>query len=443
MFFTAVLLNSFGMIMNFLSYCYLGQHFFTSTMLFFKKIALIVLAGTSAGIFCSLLTIQQIEQLGHFEGWIQLVINLVVCIVYLFFIKLIFQKTSIIHLLLLFCISEMIYGTIHHLTTVFIISSTLYDRIFTFSMPLFYIFFYSIVFILFLQIIKLFQKLKLHKYLNSLFDQSRLSLIIIFLYLIADSFLGTVYAEQSLILLICYFSFVLIISYLVYSITKKVQLTASKEIFQQQVVYSVHLEKTQKEIQMIHQNYKKIIEQLYQRSLEKDTLAIKQTIKQEVIQVDQTVSKHLKQINQLGKIEFIELKGLVLTKIMEAEKKGLNLFVEVQEPIDAIAMETSDILRCIGILLDNAIEESIHAEQNSLTLLLLKENGIVTIIVKNSFRKQPILHQIWQEGFSTKGENRGLGLSNLRQIISNYHNVFQDTRIEQQQFIQILKIKNL
>lgn len=304
---------------------------------------------------------------------------------------------------------------------------------------------YFFIFLCTFFLIKIVKKFRMDTYLTNLFQHHYISATICFLFFILDLWLEIFAISSSLAIIITasgYFSMLIPICYLVYDTTKKAELISSQKNFEQQVIYSNHLEKTQKEIQAIHQNYKNIVEKLYHQALEQDTAAIKQTIQQEVIQVDQTVSQHLKQLNQLGRIEFLELKGLVLAKIMEAEKQGLNLFVEVQEPIEAISMKTADILRCLGILLDNAIEASIHAEQNFLTLLLLKENGVITIIVKNHLKNNPPLHQIWQEGYSTKGENRGLGLSNLRQIISNYHNVFQDTRIEQHNFIQILKIKN-
>ena len=143
-------------------------------------------------------------------------------------------------------------------------------------------------------------------------------------------------------------------------------------------------------------------------------------------------------MNQLVLIEIVELKGLVLSKILEAETRGCRLLVEVQTPIKQISMAIPDLLRCVGILLDNAIEAA--AENSDLTLILLQEKHL-TIVVKNSFIDAPDLQKIWQEGYSTKGSDRGLGLSNLRQIVNGYDNILQDTRIEQNQFVQVLVIE--
>jgi two-component system sensor histidine kinase AgrC len=54
----------------------------------------------------------------------------------------------------------------------------------------------------------------------------------------------------------------------------------------------------------------------------------------------------------------------------------------------------------------------------------------------------PTLSKIFQKAFSTKGENRGLGLSNLKEIINNYKNVSLDTAIETEEFIQNIEISH-
>ncbi|ADZ19124.1 Histidine kinase-like ATPase [Clostridium acetobutylicum EA 2018] len=57
-------------------------------------------------------------------------------------------------------------------------------------------------------------------------------------------------------------------------------------------------------------------------------------------------------------------------------------------------------------------------------------------------RKFHQIYKIYKRGFSTKGDNRGIGLSNLKDIIGKYPNVMLDTVIEDNQFKQIIDIKN-
>jgi len=51
------------------------------------------------------------------------------------------------------------------------------------------------------------------------------------------------------------------------------------------------------------------------------------------------------------------------------------------------------------------------------------------------------LEEIYEVGFSTKGENRGLGLNNVKEIIDKYDEVILETDIETNYFIQVVRFK--
>ncbi|WP_283589387.1 GHKL domain-containing protein, partial [Staphylococcus nepalensis] len=54
----------------------------------------------------------------------------------------------------------------------------------------------------------------------------------------------------------------------------------------------------------------------------------------------------------------------------------------------------------------------------------------------------PRVHTLFQENYSTKGKNRGLGLSNLKEITDATSNVLLDTTIDNNYFIQKVEILN-
>jgi two-component system sensor histidine kinase AgrC len=68
----------------------------------------------------------------------------------------------------------------------------------------------------------------------------------------------------------------------------------------------------------------------------------------------------------------------------------------------------------------------------------------VVLVFKNNFKgERPVIHKIWEKGFSTKGEDRGLGLYTAKNIIEKkYNNVFMNTSAEDSEFIQELWIKD-
>lgn len=54
----------------------------------------------------------------------------------------------------------------------------------------------------------------------------------------------------------------------------------------------------------------------------------------------------------------------------------------------------------------------------------------------------PKVHTLFQENFSTKGKNRGLGLSTLKELTDSTTNVLLDTTIDNNYFIQKVEILN-
>lgn len=93
--------------------------------------------------------------------------------------------------------------------------------------------------------------------------------------------------------------------------------------------------------------------------------------------------------------------------------------------------------------MDNAIEASMNVEEPMIQIAFIKTDQSVLIIIMNKAPENlPKLHTLYQEGFSTKGKDRGLGLSTLKEITDSKRNVFLETTIENNYFIQKLEIMN-
>ena len=88
----------------------------------------------------------------------------------------------------------------------------------------------------------------------------------------------------------------------------------------------------------------------------------------------------------------------------------------------------------------NAIEEAQTTVTKKVSVVILQEDDKTTIIVKNDISSNVDMSNIWKNGYSTKGKNRGLGLSSYQKILNNYDNTFCETKIENEQFTQILVV---
>mgnify|MGYP000901783882 CR=1 FL=1 len=164
-----------------------------------------------------------------------------------------------------------------------------------------------------------------------------------------------------------------------------------------------------------------------------------------VLNIDRNVKWSNSNIDKLKHIKILPLKALLSTKLIKALSFKINIDVEVVEDISQISMNIMDLCRILGILLDNAIEASMKCDLPKLYFCICVKKDYVIIAVHNNFgNTKPVIHKIYEKGFSTKGDGRGLGLYILKDIIdTKYNNVFIDTSVEGNMFIQELWIKNI
>lgn len=113
--------------------------------------------------------------------------------------------------------------------------------------------------------------------------------------------------------------------------------------------------------------------------------------------------------------------SLVLNKMMEAKNQGAEVEVNIAtEDISKIPKEI--ITRTVGNLLDNAVEamSNNHIEPKQLVLEMYPKKDYLLISVENT-GKVPleIAENMFQKGFSTKGNNKehGLGLHIVKTLM--------------------------
>ena len=378
---------------------------------------------------------------GHYQKWLLYVQETYNMMLYLFYTHLLFKKVFIYQRMFVYVFTTLLMAALNYMISGALSSSGLGQLLLNQSMVVSFLSVDGSTLIFTMLLIKLFDKLGLFQQFDELLKHRRAIWLMIIGFFIYDAvfILREGYAQKSVFYYgLFYLTLFFIASYFAIKLSRRQRTRLAQELLAQQEIYSRHLELAQKELHTVQYNYQTILSSLTNYAEADDSKGMLKLLHKEVLQIDQSVDEHIKQMNQLVLIEIVELKGLVLSKILEAETRGCRLLVEVQTPIKQISMAIPDLLRCVGILLDNAIEAA--AENSDLTLILLQEKHL-TIVVKNSFIDAPDLQKIWQEGYSTKGSDRGLGLSNLRQIVNGYDNILQDTRIEQNQFVQVLVIE--
>lgn len=216
----------------------------------------------------------------------------------------------------------------------------------------------------------------------------------------------------------------------------------------QQQHYLENLEEMQKEVRAFRHDYKNILAGMYLDAEAGEVEKIRETLKQLELNFDRKLGEKIRQTGQVGNIRIPELKSLVLSKLMQMEQKKLSCRLEVFYPVTETGMEVWDLTRCLGILLDNAMEAarevgSATEERKgpSVELLLMRQEKFFTVRVENVRKKEGDMAKIWEEGYSTKGKGRGMGLSSYQRILQRYPEASFATSWTDDRFIQELTVE--
>ena len=147
-------------------------------------------------------------------------------------------------------------------------------------------------------------------------------------------------------------------------------------------------------------------------------------------------------IAKLNSIKVSSLKSLITNKVLVAQNNTIDVDINIEGEITDFYTDEMQLSRILGILLDNAIEAALEVtDDKKIEMNIIQIDKTTDIQISNTFNNTgtPIA-DFNKEGFSTKGTNRGLGLSSAHEI-ANKLNMLLNTEIDGNTFIQNLSIE--
>lgn len=146
----------------------------------------------------------------------------------------------------------------------------------------------------------------------------------------------------------------------------------------------------------------------------------------------------------LKNIDYIPLKSILSYYIMLSIKKGVEVSLITIGNIRECSVSELEFSRIMGIILENAIEETQEIDNKRIEVYVEASEKYLNIAVANSFNGQRLnLDEIYKRGYSSKGENRGLGLYNLKTLVDKNSSLTLNTLINEGMFTQDLYIQNV
>lgn len=251
--------------------------------------------------------------------------------------------------------------------------------------------------------------------------------------------------KLNLIIQLCYFLLmILMFGFLLHNVKKNQQIKQRALELEQFTMYMAALEQVNRDMQKFRHDYSNILLTMRGYMNDENFGDLKEYFQQHILKTEEQTLFKNKVIGNLELLTSVSLKGLLATKALQADERGIRIIIEVPEIIEHINMDIIDLTRVIGIFVDNAIEASDSVDISEINIAFFNtEQQSNIIVIQNRVDKINFnIGEIFKEGFSTKGKGRGTGLSNVKSILNKHSNTTLNTRIENNWFIQELEIQS-
>ena len=248
----------------------------------------------------------------------------------------------------------------------------------------------------------------------------------------------------NLLLFSVYAIFTIVVSLIIFKIFhERKKMEYEKKQQESMMEYTKQIEIMNMNLRTFKHDYVNILVAMSGYFESNDLEGLKEYFYKDILPTNTKMNKSDYRLNQLSKIKNQALKGLLASKLIYAHELGIEVDIDILHEIDQIDMNVIDITRVMGIYLDNATEAASECEQKEIKCNFIKDKDKIIITVANTYCNETLdLRRISECGYSTKGENRGLGLYNEGEILKNYTNVEKLTECSQGYFWQRLMIRN-
>ncbi|MGX7015008.1 GHKL domain-containing protein [Vagococcus silagei] len=210
------------------------------------------------------------------------------------------------------------------------------------------------------------------------------------------------------------------------------------------IKYTDETQKNYQELRRFKHDYLNILLSLEYFIQQKDFSKLEEYYYSKIKKTGQQLTTESNEIKILENIESEEVKSIFMMKLLVARQKNITFSIEIPEKIaNSTSVNIVILIRILGIILDNAIEAVENDKNGKIEIGIFLMTNATLFVIKNTLKEHiPPLHQLKQEGFSTKGPNRGLGLTNIDNLSQKEEYLTINTKISDSWFTQELFIQN-
>lgn len=219
----------------------------------------------------------------------------------------------------------------------------------------------------------------------------------------------------------------------------KEELRRDEEIRKNLLEYTKQVENMSEGVRKFKHDYVNILASMSAYIENGDMEELRKYFQNNIVPTNDIINNENYNLQKLSKIKNMAVKGLLSSKIVYANTKGIDVYIDIIDEVVDISMKDVDITRVLGIYFDNAIEAADESKNKDIKFNIITTPSSNTITLMNTYADKYIdIKNISKKGMSAKGENRGIGLANVEEILKKYDNVYKVTEIKNGFFIQRL-----
>lgn len=288
-----------------------------------------------------------------------------------------------------------------------------------------------------------------YRYFGSLFTNRirtvllmAVSFLLMFFWEIIDYFYPN--AEPNALYAVFFFSLITVVllwvQFMAMYTAGQEKIQIQEETISQQRAHMELLEELQQEIRAFRHDVTNLFSGLTLQAQEGDLDGIQEFMRKTSSYFDEKLGSEIKQMDCLNNIRIYPIRSLLTTKLAAMRQRHMQGILEVLYPVrESQMMETADMLRGLGILIDNAME-AVPEKDGQIRLVMLQEERELYIAVANNYEDEPDLNALSEKGYTTKGSGHGTGLSSYRKILSRYPGFVSRTYLKDGFFVQELRM---
>ena len=153
-------------------------------------------------------------------------------------------------------------------------------------------------------------------------------------------------------------------------------------------------------------------------------------------------SNEIWEFNDFDNLKNPYVKSIFISKVQDMRNMKITAEFSCPKIIEDIDIPVFDLVRVLGITLDNAVEAVSGNRNGRIAMNIMKVRGAVKFVISNTVTgpHKPV-GKLIQEGYTTKSRHHGLGLGNIRDIRKENGNLFVSYKYEEDMFVATITVQ--